>query len=356
MAKLLFLSTRVSCLNVIRLIFVYLLLALASGCASSQGMPNEIRGVEPVLFWPPPPEDAKIQYINTISRPEDVGITKSFFRKVVEFLFGKSDERIQQPYGVTADNTGRIYVADSALRVVHVFDLSAAKYSSIRGTSQQEFQFPVGVTVDQDGRLYVSDAERQTVIGFDRGGSAFLTIVEGLQRPAGLAFNTTNNYLYVLDVLRHEVLVYDLKGKLMFTFGGRGTEKARLNFPTNIAIDREGRVYISDAMNFRVQIFRSDGTFISNFGRLGDALGDLARPKGIGIDSEGHIYVVEGLYDIVNIFDGKGQHLLTFGSAGVGRGEFWLATGIFVDAKDRIYVADSYNGRVQIFQYLHNGG
>ncbi len=340
----------------IRLIFVCLLLALASGCVSSQGLPSEIRGVEPALFWPPPPEDPKIRYVNTISRPEDVGITKSFFRKVVEFFFGKSDERIQQPYGVTADNSGRIYVADSALRVVHVFDLSAAKYSSIRGTSQQEFQFPIGVTVDQGGRLYVSDAERPAVIGFDHGGNAFVTITESLQRPAGLAFNATNNLLYVVDVVRHEVLVYDLKGKLMFTFGGRGAEKARLNFPTNIAIDRVGSVYISDAMNFRVQIFRSDGTFISNFGRLGDAVGDLARPKGIGIDSDGHIYLVEGLYDVVNIFNREGRLLLTFGNAGVGRGEFWLATGIFVDAKDRIYVADSYNGRVQIFQYLRNGG
>jgi len=341
---------------VIRIIFVYLLLALASGCAGSQGLPSELRGVEPVLFWPPPPEDPKIQYVNTISRPEDVGITKSFFRKVVEFFFGKSDERIQQPYGVTVDSDGRIYIADSALRVVHVFDMPDQKYWSIRGTNREEFQFPLGVTVDRERRLYVSDAERKAVIGFDRGGTAFVTITEGLQRPAGLAFNAANNLLYVVDVIRHEVLVYDLKGKLMFTFGGRGTETARLNFPTNIAIDREGRVYISDAMNFRVQIFQSDGTFISNFGRLGDAVGDLARPKGVGIDSDGHIYLVEGLYDVVNIFDREGRLLLTFGNAGVGRGEFWLATGIFVDAKDRIYVADSYNGRVQIFQYLRNGG
>lgn len=343
-------------LNSIRLIFVYLLLALASGCASSQGLPKELSAAGPILVWPLPPEDPRIQYVSSVASPEDLGISKGFFRKVFEFFFGKTDERIQQPYGVTADSDGRIYIADSALRVVHVFDMPEQKYWSIRGTNREEFQFPLGVTVDRERRLYVSDAERKAVIGFDRGGTAFMTITEGLQRPAGLAFNAMNNLLYVVDVVRHEVLAYDLKGKLMFTFGGRGTEKARLNFPTNIAIDREGRVYISDAMNFRVQIFQSDGTFISNFGRLGDAVGDLARPKGIGIDSDGHIYLVEGLYDVVNIFDREGQLMLTFGNAGVGRGEFWLATGIFVDAKDRIYVADSYNSRVQIFQYLRSGG
>ena len=342
-------------LKMLQLIPTCFLLALVLGCAGSQGIPKELSAAGPILVWPLPPEDPKIQYVSSVASPEDLGISKGFFKKVFEFFFGKTEERIQQPYGVTADSDGRIYIADSALRVVHVFDMPEQKYWSIRGANREEFQFPVGVTVDQERRLYVTDAERKAVIGFDRGGSAFATITEGLQRPAGLAFNATNNLIYVVDVVRHEVLVYDLKGKLMFTFGGRGAEQARLNFPTNIAIDREGRVYISDAMNFRVQIFRSDGTFISNFGRLGDAVGDLARPKGIGIDSDGHIYLVEGLYDVVNIFDRDGQLLLTFGSAGVGRGEFWLATGIFVDANDRIYVADSYNSRVQIFQYLRNG-
>jgi len=264
-------------LKMLQLIPTCFLLALVLGCAGSQGIPKELSAAGPILVWPLPPEDPKIQYVSSIASPEDLGISKGFFKKVFEFFFGKTEERIQQPYGVTADSDGRIYIADSALRVVHVFDMPEQKYWSIRGTNREEFQFPVGVTVDRERRLYVTDAERKAVIGFDRGGSAFATITEGLQRPAGLAFNATNNLIYVVDVVRHEVLVYDLKGKLMFTFGGRGAEQARLNFPTNIAIDREGRVYISDAMNFRVQIFRSDGTFISNFGRLGDAVGDLAR-------------------------------------------------------------------------------
>ncbi len=331
------------------------LLLLAAGCGSSSVVPKELQRAEPVLVWPLPPEDPRIQYISSISGPNDLGITKSFFRKVAEFFFGKTDERIHQPYGVTVDANGRIYIADSARRVVHVFDRQDERYSIIRGTSRQEFQVPIGVAVDPEGRLYVSDAERRMVVGFERSGNDFLTISEGLQRPAGLAFNPQNNLLYVADVIRHEVLAYDRQGKLALSIGGRGTEEGRLNFPTNIAVDKEGRVYITDALNFRIQIFRADGSFLAKFGRSGDALGDLARPKGIGVDSEGHIYVAEGLYDVVNVFDREGTLLLTFGSPGSGRGEFWLATGLFVDFKDRIYVADSFNGRVQVFQYLRNG-
>lgn len=338
-----------------RLTLMCAALALMWGCASSRLVPEELRRTEPTLVWPHPPEDPKIQYIRSISTPADLGITKSFLKKVVEFFFGSGDERIHQPYGVAADSSGRIYIADSALRVVHTFDVAQGQYSSIKGSRQQEFKFPVGLALDPQARLYVSDAESGAVFGFDRDGRSFLTITEGLQRPAGLAFNPTNGLLYVVDVGRHEILAYDSKGKLALVFGGRGTENARLNFPTNIAIDPRGTVYVSDALNFRVQLFRSDGTFISNFGRLGDAIGDLARPKGIGIDSQGHVYLVEGLYDVVNVFEPQGQLLMSFGNAGAGRGEFWLATGIFVDPKDRIYVADSYNSRVQVFQYLHDG-
>jgi DNA-binding beta-propeller fold protein YncE len=308
--------------------------------------------VEPELVWPLPPEDPKIQYVGSIATPEDLGITKSFFGRVLEFLFGKSEQRVQQPYGVAVDNEDKIFVADSAQRVIHVFDVPARKYSSIRGAGNREFEFPVGVAVDGHGRLYVSDAEGRRIFVLDRAGRSLITISDGLQRPAGLAFNATNQSLYVVDVVRHEILVYDASGKLRFSFGGRGGENGRLNFPTNIAVDRKGVVYVTDALNFRVQIFAADGTFLSSFGRTGDALGDLPRPKGIGVDSEGHIYLVEGLYDVVNVFDHRGRLLLTFGGAGAARGEFWLATGLFVDSQDRIYVADSFNSRVQLFQYL----
>ncbi|MFQ5852444.1 MAG: 6-bladed beta-propeller [Candidatus Binatia bacterium] len=341
-------------LGMVQFVPIFFLLLLAAGCARPRSVVTEMKSMEPVLVWPLPPENPRIQYIRSIATPEDLGITKSFFSKVFEFFFGKSEERVRQPYGVASDSEGRVYIADSGLRIVHVFDLPGGKYWSIRGTSQEEFQFPVGVALDKEGRLYVSDAERGVVIGFDRGGSAFLRISEGLQRPAGLAFNLKNGLLYVTDVLRHEILAYDPKGKLRFSFGGRGSENRRFNFPTNIAVDREGMLYVTDSMNFRVQIFRPDGTFLARFGRLGDALGDLSRPKGIGVDSEGHIYLVEGLYDVVNVFDREGRLLLTFGNPGKGRGEFWLATGLFIDGRDRIYVADSFNSRVQVFQYLPN--
>jgi hypothetical protein len=44
--------------------------------------------------------------------------------------------------------------------------------------------------------------------------------------------------------------------------------------------------------------------------------------------------------------------LLVFGQRGIRNGEFYVPAAVFVDETDRIFVTDSYNGRIQIFQYL----
>ncbi len=304
------------------------------------------------LVWPPAPEVARIQYVRSLAGAEDIEGGRSLLRRLVELVAGSRSPRIRQPYGVAVDAEGLVYVADAAARQIHIFDERRRRYEALRGPGRDGFRRPLGVATDDHGRLYVSDAEKAVVLGFDRGRKAVLTISDSLQRPAGIAFNPRNRLLYVTDVLRHEVRAYDSTGHRALTIGTRGSGPGQFSYPTNLAVDREGRLYVTDALNCRVQIFSADGTFLSGFGRAGDALGDFARPKGIGVDSDGHIFVVEGLYDVVNVFDREGRLFLSFGGAGSRPGEFWLASGLAIDRRDRIYVADSFNGRVQVFQCL----
>jgi hypothetical protein len=62
--------------------------------------------------------------------------------------------------------------------------------------------------------------------------------------------------------------------------------------------------------------------------------------------------VVDALFDTVQIFDEEGVLLLQFGDRGTAPGEFWLPEGAFISKQDRIYVADSFNGRIQVFEFL----
>ncbi|HKZ57947.1 MAG TPA: hypothetical protein VJ024_09615, partial [Thermodesulfovibrionales bacterium] len=54
--------------------------------------------------WPLPPEETRISYVMTIEKPKDIGIKKSFFKRVVEIFTGKEPEpKIHRPSGVISD-------------------------------------------------------------------------------------------------------------------------------------------------------------------------------------------------------------------------------------------------------------
>ncbi len=66
--------------------------------------------------------------------------------------------------------------------------------------------------------------------------------------------------------------------------------------------------------------------------------------------------MVDALLSVVQVFDLSGKLLLVIGEPGTGEGQFSLPSGIFIDKNDRIYVADTFNGRLQILQYLGEEG
>ena len=310
------------------------------------------------LLWPPPPQTPRVKYLKTISRPSDIGIKKSFFSKAAEMLAGREDSEILlvRPYGVYAD-LEKIYITDPGAHMLHIFDFDKRDYLQIRKARKTDLISPIGVCVDKNGDIYLSDSLLRRVMVFDRYGEYLRDIGSNraFARPAGVVIDEER--VYVVDTHKHQVLVFSKKnGKLLFSFGKNGSAKGEFNFPTNIFMDREKLLYITDSMNFRVQIFDKDGNFISSFGRLGDSTGYFSKPKGIAVDSDGNIYVSDAHFDIVQIFDRDGRLLLTFGNTGRRAGELVLPAGLFIDDKDRIYVADSYNKRIQIFQYLKEKG
>jgi hypothetical protein len=62
--------------------------------------------------------------------------------------------------------------------------------------------------------------------------------------------------------------------------------------------------------------------------------------------------VADTNFSNVQVYDRQGRFLLGIGRPGDASGEFHLPVGMTMDAQNRLYVADSYNGRIQIFQYI----
>jgi len=324
------------------------------GCISPQSVNRDSSTAQDqVPAWPPPPQQARIKYLKSIASPSDMGTRHSLIQKIVDSVFGESttSDRLLRPYGIFV-SSDRIYVTDPGLHLLHIFDLDKNLYINISRAGNDDLISPIGVAVNRKGDIYLSDSMLKKVIVFDANGKYLNTIgrPDSFFRPTGIALDEER--IYIVDTYAHCVLVFDNKGRFLFSFGQNGGRKGEFNYPTNIFIGSDGLLYITDSMNFRIQIFDRDGNFRSSFGKLGDGTGYFAKPKGVAVDSEGNIYVADAEFDTIQIFDRDGALLLNFGSTGTDSGQMILPSGLFIDKKDRIYVADSYNHRVQIFQFL----
>ena len=308
----------------------------------------------------------------------DVGRKISLAERIFEAIFGRPTLiALKKPLAVHADKFGRILVVDTGWRKVLVFDFKSHRIDFIGQSGSGLLLNPIGITTDDRGRIFVTDAGGSRVMVYDYDGR-FIKAFGGkkwLLRPAGIAVNSKADVAYVCDTWAHQIKVFYIKnGKLLLTIGKKGKKAAskpegvydefwnrgdgdgEFRFPTQIAIDPEGRLYVVDAMNFRVQVLAPNGKFIRKFGKLGNVPGSFFRPRGIGLDSDGHIYVSDAAFNNVQIFDQTGKLLLAFGSFGVGKANLRLPAGLYIDKKDNIYVVDQLNNRVQVYRYLKTSG
>lgn len=327
------------------LVTCYLLLTLL-GCATTPSFLEKPTGE---YIWPPPPDTPRIKWLTQWSSSYD-------FKKLspLDVLIGEAIIwMLSRPNGVVADTAGNVYVADSQLSTIFVFDQGK---NTLRFLGEGTLAVPIGLAIDNKrGILFVSDSKQDNVFGLDKNsGRIVMTLgaVGEYKNPSGIVYDEERDRLYVSDTKNHIVRVLDKNGKPLSTIGKKGRDDGEFSYPSYLALDRNGRLYVVDSFNFRVQIFDPNGKFIKKFGRLGDASGQLSRPAGIGVDSEGHIYVVDSAFSNFQIFNDDGRLLLWVGHAGRNPGEFSLPTGMYIDREDRIYVTDTFNKRIQVFQYL----
>ena len=331
------------------LLLIPLALAVA-GCAAAPPLREGRPAVH--LQWPSLPAPARIQWVREISDYNDLGMSRGFWSRLSDLLVGEPDYRIVRPYGIYMDLSNRLFVVDTGRSAVHVMDTRDGKFTII-GQEEGVLQTPIGITGDDNDTIYITDSSAGVIYRYryqENQLQPFGTLNHG--RPTGIAYNRTNKLLYVSDTTAHQVVVFDLNGTEKMRIGSRGDGQGRFNFPTDLSIDRTGRLFVTDALNARVQVFTPTGEFITMFGRAGDSSGEMAKPKGIAVDSDGHIYVCDALIDSVQIFNEAGTLLLDFGGHGSEPGQFWMPSGLFIDHEDYIFVADTYNNRIQVFRYF----
>lgn len=302
------------------------LIVILWGCATPPKKP-EIG----YIFFPPPPQTPRIQFLASFSKAEDFVPSKRGF---ADFIVGKkkqSKDTVIKPYGV-AIKDGVIYICDTGRNVIDVLDIKEKKFKYIGGTAAGKFKKPINIAIDSDGTKYIADTELGSIVVVNKEDQivkAFGSIET--MKPTAVA--VYGDKLFVTDIKNHEVLVLEkVSGKLLYKIGKKGQGPGEFSFPTNISIDKDGNVYVSETGGFRVQKLTQDGKPIRTFGGgLGDAFGQFARPRGVAVDREGRVYSVDAWHSVVQIFDSEGRLLLFFGEMGNQPGNLNLPAQVVID-------------------------
>lgn len=165
-----------------------------------------------------------------------------------------------------------------------------------------------------------------------------------LSLPSDVAVH--GDKIYIVDGANHRVMVFNLQGKYLFKFGGKGQKPGKMYYPVGIDAALDKRIYIADSGNHRIQIFSDSGRYISSFQVLKD--GKPIRPIDVLRHSRtGHI-IVSGANRLFT-YKTSGKLLSTWGSNGVNEGEFRYPATLAELNDGRIAVVDVLNSRAQVF-------
>jgi sugar lactone lactonase YvrE len=325
------------------------------------------------LVWPSPPNIARIRWLDYFAGTK-IDYTTAAQEKPkaswMDRLAGGQSQaekfnpktfpfQLIGPNGIAIDSKGQVYVADQRVGAVFIFNTETHDTQLIRNGVEAHFGWINGLAIDDDDRLFVSDGKMHRVVIFKPTHEVDNVITEGLVDPVGLAIDTTNRLLYVVDTQQDQVIVYDADTfKLLRRIGTGGknhflTTPGDFGAPEGVAVDVDGNVYVADTLNNRVEIFDADGNFISELGKHGDGPGYLARPKGVAVDSDGHIWIADQMQDRLQVFNREGQ-LLTYIGMGHGElpGQFKSLVGVAIDKNNRVFTSEQEPGRVQMFRYI----
>lgn len=153
---------------------------------------------------------------------------------------------------------GRVLVYDAELRFELELEPSARA---------KRFQSPVDIAVSPAGLVAVADMQATPAIHVYGADGKLLAAfgdrdigLMNFTAPIAVVFDE-REFLYCVDLLRHDVKVFTAKGEFVHHFGGwftpetRGKAPGEMLYPTDIAIDPEGPIYVAERFGQRVQAF-----------------------------------------------------------------------------------------------------
>jgi hypothetical protein len=196
-----------------------------------------------------------------------------------------STAQFHEPYGIVADSSGNLYVADSKNHGIRFIDTTNDTVSTLAGDAPYSgfsdgqgtnalFDYPKGIILDPQGtHLYVTDTQNNVIRQVDLSGNVVTIAGAGptlqsdgsgyrdgigrqalFNKPLGITLAPDGN-LYVADVQNNVVRKITLPGAVVTTIAGQAGHYGYVDGPGASALfakiqaitsDAEGNLYVPD--------------------------------------------------------------------------------------------------------------
>ncbi len=299
------------------------------------------------------------------------------------------------PTGIALDKEGAIYISNNfriqKINASNIINTIAGNGTGgyngdgIQASASQLYQ-PYSVSTDFSGNMYVND-NNSRVRKIDRNG--VISTIAGNGTPGysgdgGLAINAQLSFIwsvfpdkagniYIADFGNQRIRKIDKNG-IITTIAGNGTRgfsgdgglatNAQLNSPVSVVVDAIGNLYVADRDNNRIRKINTDGiiTTIAGDGNLGFTgddgpaiLSELNTPIAITIDTGENLLITDLGNSRVRKIDKNGIITTIAGNGNInysGDGGPAISAGlnaqyVAVDSLGNFFIADGINGRIR---------
>ena len=227
-----------------------------------------------------------------------------------------------------AERCGQNSCVGSDLDPVMLFDPNG---NLVRSFGKGLVNWPHGIHVDRDGNVWVVDGRDNKPVA-PRNASADAAPTPAPARMFG-----------------HQVLKFSPRGELQMRLGtdGGAREPGYFFQPNAVYVAPNGDIFVAEGhasgadANARVLRFDRSGKLLATWGKKGTGPGEFDQPHALAMDSRGRLFVGDRGNNRIQIFSQTGTLLDTWF-------QFSRASGIFIDRNDVIYVADSESGSIDV--------
>jgi hypothetical protein len=199
--------------------------------------------------------------------------------------------------------------------------------------------------VQPGGALGCDGSNLDSVLKFDASGRLVKSFGAGLfVFPHGIHADREGNVWLVDGLGRgnkgHQIIKFTADGKELMRLGKPGVTGSgpdEFNAPSSVITNANGEIFVGDGhggnTNARIMKFSKEGKLIKTWGKKGSGPGELDTPHALAMDSQGRLFVADRNNNRIQIFDQEGNYIADWK-------QFSRPSGVYI-RNDVIYVADS---------------